>query len=71
MSARGEAKARGRPREQGEAKERSSRLRARAAADQVEQRISNVGAEAARPRAIAGGRPLGASRPVFDAEAEA
>ncbi len=52
MSARGAAKERGRPREQGEAKERSSRLRARAAADYAAQRVNFNGAEAARPRAI-------------------
>jgi len=52
MSAAGEAKARGRPREQGAAKERSSRLRARAAADPQAQRLDAYGAEAAHRRAI-------------------
>ena len=61
MSARGEAEARGRLREQGEAKERSSPLRTRAAADPVGKRMSFNHAEAARPRAIASGRRLGAT----------
>jgi hypothetical protein len=52
MRTAGEAKARGRPREQGAAKERSSRLQARAAADPQAQRVDAYGAEAARRRAI-------------------
>ena len=55
MSAAGErqrAKARGRPCEQGEAKARRARLRARVAADHVAQRVHANGAEAARRRAI-------------------
>jgi len=52
MSAAGEAKARGRPRERGEAKERSSRPGARTAADyQGALRFTDI-AEAARRRAI-------------------
>ena len=65
MSEAGErqrAKARGRSREQGEAKERSSRLRARAAADPRSQRAQAKSAEAARRRAIERGRPRDAPR---------
>jgi hypothetical protein len=61
MSTAGEAKARGHLREQGEAKERSSRLRARVAADPETPRGRAHCAEAARPRAIECGRRRGAS----------
>ncbi len=69
MSERREAQARSRSREQGEAKERSSRLRARMAADGTTQRNCTDSREAARPRAIARGRLVSVAR--FDDLAEA
>ena len=58
MSERREAQARGRPREQGEAKERSSRLRARGGGRPSDPKTRAERAEAARRRAIERGRPF-------------
>jgi len=63
------AKARGRPRERGEAKERSSRPRVRAAADPAGHRVASVVTEAARPRAIERGRHSETSVKADGAEA--
>jgi hypothetical protein len=62
-------KARGRPREQGEAKERSSRVRARVAADAGRLMLLKKHKEAARRRASERRRPRGLTFRLLRAEA--